>query len=183
CRAREGGATMRGGVAEPTHNLAATLLDGAVGRDLGDRTALREGASTVTYAELRERVRRVAGGLQALGIRPGDRVVVFLPDSIDAAGAVLGAILAGAVGVPVGELARGLELRGILADAGASLVVTDAALRPHVDGAGDRLPELRTIVALGGRDGHDLLGPTAPAIDAEPRAADAIAALLYSGGA
>jgi 4-hydroxybenzoate-CoA ligase len=168
-----------------TDNLAAALLDGAIARGHGERTALREGDRTMSYAALRDRVARVAGVLHGAGVRPGDRVAVLMPDSIDAAVAILAALWAGAVAVPVSELGRGAELRAVLADAGTALVLVDDALRATVAAIEGELPELREVVVAGGRADSELetrLAGTA----ARPAAAvghDAIAFLLYSAGA
>lgn len=58
--------------------LAEMLDDGAA--RWGARPALIHGDETITYAELRDRVDRLALGLLALGCRPGDRMVVQLPN-------------------------------------------------------------------------------------------------------
>jgi long-chain acyl-CoA synthetase len=55
----------------------------------------------LTYARLWERAQRVAGGLAARGVRPGDRVAIRLPNGKDWCLAFLGAQAAGAVAVPV----------------------------------------------------------------------------------
>ncbi|MCX4808181.1 AMP-binding protein [Streptomyces sp. NBC_01214] len=46
----------------------------------GPRTALVHGATRVTYAHLNRRVDRVAAGFRLRGLRPGQRVVVQLPN-------------------------------------------------------------------------------------------------------
>jgi acyl-CoA synthetase (AMP-forming)/AMP-acid ligase II len=61
-----------------------------------------EGDGTwLSYAEIFERARRVAGGLQALELRPGDRVALVLPTAPSFFDAFFGAILAGVVPVPL----------------------------------------------------------------------------------
>ena len=49
----------------------------------GDRPAYVEGDRTLSFTELLEQVRAVARGYVALGLEPGDRVVVWAPNSID----------------------------------------------------------------------------------------------------
>src|ERR1700689_322768 len=46
-------------------------------RDHAGRPALRDEARSLTYRELGERVRRLANGLRASGLRPGDRLMVI----------------------------------------------------------------------------------------------------------
>jgi len=53
--------------------------------------------STLTYAELRAAVARLAAGLRALGLRPGDRVAAYMPNLIETAVAMLAATSLGAV--------------------------------------------------------------------------------------
>src|SRR4051812_33647817 len=55
------------------------------------------GAERVTYRELWDRSARVAGGLRAAGVEPGDRVASRLPNGLDWCLAFFGAQLAGAV--------------------------------------------------------------------------------------
>jgi len=49
----------------------------------GARPALIAGPRVVSFGELWERVRRTAGGLRAAGLRPGERVVLMVPMSIE----------------------------------------------------------------------------------------------------
>lgn len=92
----------------------------------------REQPTWYPWAEVKRRALRVAGGLQALGIEPGERVAIIFPTSIEFFDAFFGAILAGAVPTPLyppvrlGRMsayhqrtARMIELSG------ARLVLTD----------------------------------------------------------
>lgn len=65
-----------------TEELLGDLLARGLAQD-ATRVALVSDAERVTYAELHARVERVAAGLQSLGIGPGDRLVVQLPNSVD----------------------------------------------------------------------------------------------------
>src|SRR4029077_2735356 len=60
-----------------------------------------EKATSLGWAEVRERALTACGGLQALGIEPGDRVALVFPTGIDFFTAFFGAQLAGAVPVPL----------------------------------------------------------------------------------
>lgn len=104
----------------------------------------------------REAVRR-AQGLLALGLRPGDRVVLVLPDGEDFALTLLGALVARVVPVPVvppfdlGRLGAWLEHCGhILARSGATVVVTDGTIRRV---AGALATRERRLVVSGALDG------------------------------
>ena len=78
-------------------NAAETLL--AAGCD--DRIALQCCDQQITYRILRRLVRQNAGAWQARGVRPGDRVFVAAPDSVDWVVTYLGVIWAGGVAVGV----------------------------------------------------------------------------------
>lgn len=65
-----------------------------------DREAIADPQTSWTYAELCEAARRVAGWLVGQGLRPGDRVLVKLPNSARFVAAHFGALLAGGVSVP-----------------------------------------------------------------------------------
>lgn len=77
-----------------------------------------------TYAELHAEARRFAAGLQAWGIRPGDRVGLFLPNVPIYVPAYYGAMLAGATVVNFSPLYTVDELEAQVADSGTRLLVT-----------------------------------------------------------
>jgi acyl-CoA synthetase (AMP-forming)/AMP-acid ligase II len=60
-----------------------------------------ERAETLSYADIHTRALRIAGGLEALGLRPGDRAAIILPTSPRFYDAFFGAILAGVIPVPL----------------------------------------------------------------------------------
>lgn len=68
-----------------------------------DRLAIVDGEEEITYARLREMVRRTATYFSAKGIKKGDRVLVFLPMGIDLYRVVLGLFRIGAVAVFLDE--------------------------------------------------------------------------------
>lgn len=99
-----------------------------------EATAIVEiGGGRLTYSELWERAGRVAGGLRARGISPGDRVAIVLPNGTDWVLAFLGAQLAGAIAVPVNTRLAPAEVRQAVADSGAALVIEPGSTLP--DGA------------------------------------------------
>lgn len=84
--------------------------------------ALECGDDRITYAQLRERVRRCASAWRARGVGAGDRVFVIAPDSIDWVIAYLGVIWAGGVAVGVNPRLPAAELVPILADSASRFV-------------------------------------------------------------
>lgn len=77
----------------------------------------------LTYRELRDQVSRLAGALRVLGVKPGDRVGIYLPTGLEAALAFLACARIGAVhvAVPVGLSSQALRER--LVDTGAGLLI------------------------------------------------------------
>jgi benzoate-CoA ligase family protein len=80
----------------------------------------------VTYAELETQMNRVAQALRDYGCRPGDRVLIALPDSPEFIAAFFGAAKIGALPVPVNSAARASDYRHYLADSGARLAIVHA---------------------------------------------------------
>jgi long-chain acyl-CoA synthetase len=124
------------------------LLQGTVER-FPDRPAVIElRGSSVTYAELWDRARRVAGGLRDAGVGTGDRVALQLGNGLDWALAFWGAHLAGAVVVPMNTRLSETEAEYVLADCAAAYVVRPG--EPLPDGEPGELPDPahRDVAAL-----------------------------------
>ena len=110
-------------------NLPEILRSAVESRPDGE--ALVElGGERVTYRELWDRAARVAGGLRAAGVQPGDRVANRLPNGNDWVYAFWGTLLAGAVVVPVNTRFAEPEVRYVLDDSGAAYVVEPGAALP-----------------------------------------------------
>src|SRR5262245_36307426 len=80
----------------------------------------------VTYGEFREHVRRVAAGLAALGIRKGDVVALWSPNSPEFAVVFHAVARAGATLTTANPMNTSHELAHQLRDAGAKMLVTTA---------------------------------------------------------
>ena len=99
-------------------NAAAYLL--ATGE--AGATALECGAERLSYGELRAAVERAAGAWRARGLEPGERVLIFAPDSIAWIIAYLGTIWAGGVAVGLNSRLFERELSIVLAESGARFI-------------------------------------------------------------
>ena len=86
----------------------------------------------LSYGELVERARRMAGGLALAGVRPGDRVALLLERDTSLATAVWGVWLAGAAYVPMDPMMPALRLQAMAEDARPALVVASASLTGEV---------------------------------------------------
>jgi fatty-acyl-CoA synthase len=102
------------------------------------RTALVQGAGTLTYAVLAGRVERLAAALTELGVRPGDRVAYLGVNDVTVFETLFATARCGAVFVPLNYRLAGAEIRYMLDDSGASVLVHSpdadalvAAAGPH----------------------------------------------------
>jgi len=78
----------------------------------------------LTYRQLAESVARLRTGLASLGLRPGDRVGIMIPNQLQFPLAWLSVIDAGAVAVPLDTRYTQREIEFVLGDAGASEMIT-----------------------------------------------------------
>jgi benzoate-CoA ligase len=111
-------------------NAADHLLGEAALARNGARTALLCGEQALTYAELAADVGRAANALRALGVQPGDRVLLLLRDTPEFAAVWLGVVHAGAVAIGLNSKLTQDEYRYLVADSGARLLVAEDALLP-----------------------------------------------------
>ncbi|MGB8387827.1 class I adenylate-forming enzyme family protein [Mycobacterium sp.] len=91
------------------------------------------GAGRLTYRQLWDRAARVAGGLRAAGLQPGDRVAVRYPAGTDWVLAFWGTVMAGGVAVAVNTRSAQPEVEFVLSDSGARIDL--AADTPLPDGS------------------------------------------------
>ena len=175
-------------------NAAAWLLGVNAGRPA--KLAYIDDTTRLTYGELDARVRRCAAGLLASGLRPEDRVLIALHDSIDFPTAFLGALYAGVVPVAVNTLLTADDYAYMVERSRARAAIVSAplltALRQAVGDRGVPLIVSGTAPPLGGRDEPDYAAATTRAFAslleqaplAQPAAtlADDFAFWLYSSG-
>jgi len=167
-------------------NLASWLLDSALASGTGPRIALREGERAWTYNELADRVTRMSAALRALRLQRGERVLVLMSDTLEAATAILGTIHAGAVAVPVSELATPDDVQEYVLHCGANIAITDDRHEAVLDAVRNETPDLREVVCVGAKlpSSHDfnaILAAATPQPPAPSGATD-VALLLYSAG-
>ena len=133
--------------ATPRLNLVAKLLDQAADKDFADRPLLRSPGLTLSYAETRVRVDRIAQVLvEDLGLIPGNRVLLRGGNSIGMALAWLAVVKAGLIAVATMPLLRAKELGEIIAKAQPAVALCDADLLTELQLAQLQHPLLKTIV-------------------------------------
>ena len=121
----------------------------------GERLAIVEGHTRLTYGELHDAARGFGTALVASGIEQGDRVAIWAPNSIEWVVGLLGVSYAGAVLVPVNTRFKGVEAADILlrSRARALVTVTDFLGTDYVSmlrDTGIQLPDLKAIVVARG---------------------------------
>lgn len=102
-----------------------------------------------SYAEFDERTTRLAGGLQALGVRPGDKVACYMPNAIELLEAYYATSKAGAVTVFLNAQLTAREIRFVLQDSESKVIFTAPGLLPNVQEVRPDAGHLETIVVHG----------------------------------
>ncbi|WP_433514366.1 class I adenylate-forming enzyme family protein [Nonomuraea sp. CA-143628] len=149
--------------AEPYPRSILDLLGAA-----GDRSVFEHGARTVTGAQMLDLVRRMAAGLRAAGIGPGDGLAMLLGVTPEAFAAMIAGYVVGARVVGVRPGLSGGQLRHVLHQDVAA-VVTDAATGP------EHAPRTLTVSELLAAPDED--GP--PHLSGRPHD---VARLVYTSG-
>jgi len=101
----------------------------------------------VTYAELDSAANLIAHTLVEAGLPRGQRVGIYLPNSIEMAEAVFGVLKAGGVFVPINRETKPSKLAYILADCGAVALITGKAGYRAVQRNLENLPSLTTLIS------------------------------------
>jgi len=160
-------------------NLAALGEENV--RTYGEYASLVFEGREFTNVEQQRQANRLANALTTRGIGPGDRVVVMLPNCPEVLQAYAGILKTGAVIVPVIFLLNPEEVRHILADSGAKLVITSPELAAKAEGFGGDLV-LVGGAAPGATTWDDFVARESDAFTLVDRADDDIAVILYTSG-
>lgn len=117
----------------PPRSLPEVFRDTAVHRPDWPATIFHD--RETRYGDLWHQIRSFAAGLRGLGIQKGERVAIELPNLPQFVVAYYGALLAGAIVVPVNPMYTQHELEFQLADAGAVAIITLDQLFPRAQAA------------------------------------------------
>jgi long-chain acyl-CoA synthetase len=163
-----------------------------------EKTALICGSERLTYAQIDREANRLARALIASGVQRGDRVVVFLPNCVEAVLSIFAILKAGAVFVVINASTKADKLTYILNNCRATAMLTSAAKANFDSETWQSVPHLHSVFMLGATPDREktlsAAGKTLYSID-EIRAAtdDAprppkksididLAALIYTSG-
>jgi long-chain acyl-CoA synthetase len=122
----------------------AAIIFGAVAHKLPGQPLLD---ATLSYRALRDAVNHFANALAQMGVKKGDRVAIYLPNSPQFAIAYYGALKAGAVIAPVNPIYTPRELEFILQDSGAETIVALSQFYPKLQEVRAKTKLKRVIVA------------------------------------
>jgi acyl-CoA synthetase (AMP-forming)/AMP-acid ligase II len=168
-------------------NLSVPEFVLAAGKKRPDAPALIDGVKgdTITHGELAAYVDRVAAALHAKGLRKGDRVAVFCPNTPWYPVVFHGIAAAGCVMSPINSLYTPDEIAFQLKDSGAKILITISMFLDRATAAVEKSP-VDEIIVLDGAEGHanllDLLSSDAPSPQVDIDPANDLVTLPYSSG-
>jgi acyl-CoA synthetase (AMP-forming)/AMP-acid ligase II len=159
-------------------------------RAYGPRVAVVEGDRQLTFAEVGDRSGRLANALTGLTTEPGARVAILMRNRLEYVEADFAIARAGMVKVPINPRLSDDERRYLLADSGASVLITEAAERSRAADLVADLDRPPTIVDLDAEaDAPGILGdypsllasalPASPSLTPDP---ERLSQLLYTSG-
>ena len=173
----------------PVEVLDVPIHEAVLGRaqEYGDRPALVDGVTgkEISYAQLDVMSRRVAAGFAELGIRHGDVIALYSPNTILYPVVFYGATRAGATVTTVNALYTADELHKQLVDSKAKLLVTISLFLPVAAAAveGTDVTEIFVCDAAEGyRSVMELVASTGPEPEVTIDPAEDVAVLPYSSG-
>lgn len=159
-----------------------------------ESTALLHRARELTYADLEAGIGAVAAGLQRAGLKPDERVAVYLPKQIETVVGLFGVAAAGGVFVPVNPILKPAQVGHILRDCNVRVLITQSARLEALRDELEASPDLRMVLTVDDNARPDELPgscthatwrdlTTDPVPAPPPRRIDSdMAAILYTSG-
>src|ERR1700737_2136688 len=146
------GATEIGFTIPTRYNASRILFDNlAIGR--GNHLALTGPLGSRSYSELCAEASRWGHGFVSLGLKRGDRILMFLDDTPAYPAAFFGAVRAGFVPLLINTLTPPDLLQFYLSDAGAAVAVADAEFCSRFDAVACKDTPLHTLIVVNGAAG------------------------------
>lgn len=167
-------------------NCVDAFLDVHVREGRGDRVAIVAPGETLTYAQLAERVNRIANVLVGrYGLAPGGRVLLRGPNNPMMVAAYLAVIKAGGVVVATMPLLRAREIAYPIEKAKIAIALCDARLSDEMEKARALVPSLRNVAYWGtdAEDGLDAaMRAASPRFEAVDTASDDVCLIGFTSG-
>src|SRR6266702_2308885 len=126
-------------------NLAALLFD--VARRLPEQPAVSDDRHSWNYRELAERIARLAGGLRARGLKPGDRVLLALENCGEFVELLFGCWAAGLCAVPANARLHPREVEYLAENSRAHLLVATPSLAEALGPLAGTVDSLDAVIA------------------------------------
>ena len=164
-------------------NLAEAFEQSVASR--AQKTAVFWDEKEFTYATLLSQSVAVAGELTGkFGIKPGDRVGLWLKNRPEFIPALFGILSTGAVVVPINNFLKPDEVGYILEDAGVEVLITDTELGAHFPALSGARPTLKMLnveeaIALAPKSGEENLQPSTFNLQ---RSEKDLAVIIYTSG-
>lgn len=175
----------------PRYNIGVDACTKWAEQDFGRLALIHVGqdgkASNYTFGQMHEASNRFANLLRGVGLEPGDRVGVLLPQAPETAMAHIGAYKSGCIAIPLFSLFGAEALQYRLADSGAKVVVTNSEGAAKLAGIRERLPDLQAVFTIDGAlpgtlDLHREMARLSDDFTAVDTAADDPAVIIYTSG-
>jgi crotonobetaine/carnitine-CoA ligase len=138
---------LRARLSSPDACVLPTMLDRQADRFPDKTLIIFDDGPTWSYAETRDIARGTAAALMALGVKRGDRVLVWLNDGPDIVRVAFGLFYLGAICVPMNPEYRGSVLEHTISYAKADILIMDSAFLERLHDT--RIERALTVVALG----------------------------------
>ncbi len=154
-----------------------------------EKVAYTDARGRITYGELAASTANLAGNLQVLGVAPGDRVAIFLPNSIEWVQSSFAVTRAGAISVPIAYEAALPEIAYRLGDARCCALITTDEQMPKLGEVLEKLPAVRSVVLVergsprgAGKRFADLVARAPAQPPRDPEMLDELAYIIYTSG-
>lgn len=165
-------------------NCAAELLDRAVAEGDGDRVVLRApGGVAWTYRQLQEQADRIAHTLvRDLGLRAGERVLLYAPNNPMMVACWFGVVKAGGIVVALMPMLRAREIGVIVEKAQVRLALYDHRLAAEMNEARAKHPHLEQARAFGAGELEARMAAHAGAFEAVKTSAEDVVLIAFTSG-
>jgi benzoate-CoA ligase family protein len=164
-------------------NVAVPFIDRHVERGRGQRIALRHLGGEVSYAQLAQNVARAGNALLALGIAPGERMMMAALDEPMFFYVFWGAIKAGIIPIAASTFLKTAEYRVLANDAACSAFVYSSALAEAAAGVAGASAHLRVVLPIDGPGSlAERIAAASPELAPAPATATSECFWLYSSG-
>ncbi|MCA2379132.1 AMP-binding protein [Agrobacterium sp. 22-211-1] len=141
-----------------------------------DDQALIHKDIALSYREFAQAASLCAAALQQAGAERGDRVVIFLPRGIEECWSIFGVSMASCVFVPVNALLKSQQIRHIITDCGAKIVISSRAMQEELGAALEGLADVSVLLTENIETRSNAPAKTSAAIGED------LAAILYTSG-